>query len=93
MDYFDLSKQFKGGLEAFKIKNKILNYIFFIDWLYTTKDNKDIVIVNASEQMCLIPKLLQIKARFFTNEPQFLKTLKGFIDSLYEKFKNEKEFK
>jgi hypothetical protein len=24
------------------------------------------------------------------NEPEFLKTLKGFIDSTYEKFKNEK---
>ena len=27
---------------------------------------------------------------FLLNEPEFLKTLKGFIDSMYEKFKNEK---
>ena len=42
--------------------------------------------------MCLILKLLQIKdmTLFCLNEPQFLKTLKGFIDSMYEKFKNEK---
>ena len=27
---------------------------------------------------------------FLLNEPEFLKTLKGFLDSMYEKFKNEK---
>ena len=27
---------------------------------------------------------------FLVNEPEFLKTLKGFIDSMYTKFKNEK---
>ena len=27
---------------------------------------------------------------FLLNEPQFLKTLTGFIDSMYERFKNEK---
>ena len=46
MDYFDLSKQFKGGLvEAFKgQKTKFLIISFSSDWLYTTKENKDIVI-------------------------------------------------
>ena len=46
MDYFDLSKQFKGGLvEAFKTqKTKFLIISFSSDWLYTTKENKDIVI-------------------------------------------------
>ena len=51
MDYFDLSKQYKGGLvEAFKNqKAKFLVISFTSDWLYTTKDNKDIVIaLNAS---------------------------------------------
>ena len=49
MDYFDLSKQYKGGLvEAFK-NRKIFSNSFTSDWLYTTKDNKDIVIaLNAS---------------------------------------------
>ena len=51
MDYFDLSKQFRGGLvEAFKNqKTKYLVVSFSSDWLYTTKENKDIVIaLNAS---------------------------------------------
>ena len=44
-------KQFKGGLtEAFKNqKTKFLVISFSSDWLYTTKENKDIVIaLNAS---------------------------------------------
>ena len=51
MDYFDLSKQFKGGLvEAFKNQStKFLVISFSSDWFYTTKENKDIVIaLNAS---------------------------------------------
>ena len=27
---------------------------------------------------------------FLVNEPEFLKTIKGFIDSMHTKFKNEK---
>ena len=49
--YFDLSKQFKGGLvEAFKnLNTKFLVISFSSDWLYTSKENKDIVIaLNAS---------------------------------------------
>ena len=39
-----------------------------------------------------IQKSRQIKATtlFLVNELEFLKTLKSFIDSMYEKFKNEK---
>ena len=51
MDYFDLSRQFKGGfVEAFKNqKTKFLVISFSSDWLYTTKENKDTVIaLNAS---------------------------------------------
>ena len=51
MDYFDLGKQFKGGLvEAFKDqKTNFLVISFSSDWLYTTKENKDTVIaLNAS---------------------------------------------
>jgi homoserine O-acetyltransferase len=51
MDYFDLSKQYKDGLiEAFRNQStKFLVISFSSDWLYTTKENKDIVIaLNAS---------------------------------------------
>ena len=95
MDYFDLSKQFKGGLvEAFKSqKTKFLVISFSSDWLYTTKENKDIVIaLNASGADVSYSEIISDKGHdsFLLNEPEFLKTLKSFIDSMYEKFKNEK---
>ena len=95
MDYFDLSKQFKGGLvEAFKHhKTKFLVISFSSDWLYTTRENKDIVIaLNASGADVSYSEIVTDKGHdsFLVNEPEFLKTLKGFIDSMYEKFKNEK---
>ena len=95
MDYFDLSKQFKGGLvEAFKKqKTKFLVISFSSDWLYKTKENKDIVIaLNASGADVSYSEIFTDKGHdsFLVDEPEFLKTLKGFIDSMYEKFKNEK---
>ncbi|MDC0433378.1 homoserine O-acetyltransferase [Pelagibacteraceae bacterium] len=95
MDYFDLSKQFKGGLvDAFKKqKTKFLVISFSSDWLYKTKENKDIVIaLNASGADVSYSEIVTDKGHdsFLVNEPEFLKTLKGFINSMYEKFKNEK---
>jgi homoserine O-acetyltransferase len=92
MDYFDLSKQFKGGLvEAFKNQaTKFLVISFSSDWLYTTKENKDIVIaLNASGVDVSYSEIETDKGHdsFLLNEPEFLKTLKAFIDSMYEKFK------
>ncbi len=95
MDYFDLSKQFKGGLtEAFtNQKTKFLVVSFSSDWLYTTKENKDIVIaLNASGADVSFAEIKTDKGHdsFLVNEPEFLKTLKGFVDSMHVKFKNEK---
>jgi len=95
MDYFDLSRQFKGGLaEAFQNqKTKFLVISFSSDWLYTTKENKDTVIaLNASGADVSFAEIKTDKGHdsFLVNEPEFLKTLKGFIDSMHIKFKNEK---
>ena len=95
MDYFDLSKQFKGGLvEAFKNqKTKFLIISFSSDWLYTTKENKDTVIaLNASGADVSFAEIKTDKGHdsFLVNETEFLKTLKGFIDSMHLKFKDEK---
>ena len=94
MDYFDLSKQFKEVLlKLLKIKNKFLIISFSSDWLYTTKDNKDIVIaLNASGVDVSYSEIITDKGHdsLLFNELEFLKTFKGFIDSMYEKFKNEK---
>ena len=95
MDYFDLSKQFTGGLlEAFgNQKTKFLVISFSSDWLYPTKENKDIVIaLNASGADVSFSEIKTDTGHdsFLINEPEFLKTIKGFIDSMYIKFKNEK---
>ena len=81
MDYFDLSKQFKGGLvTAFKNqKTKFLVISFSSDWLYTTKENKDIVIaLNASGANVSYSEIVTDKGHdsFLVDEPEFLKTLK-----------------
>ena len=94
MDYFDLNKQYKGGLvEAFKNqKTKFLVISFSTDWLYPTKHSKDIVIaLNATGANVAFSEIKTDKGHdsFLVNEPEFLKTIKGFIDSSYESFKNE----
>ena len=96
MDYFDLSRQFNGGLvEAFKNqKTKFLIISFSSDWLYTTKENKDTVIaLNSAGADVSFAEIKTDKGHdsFLVNEPEFLKTLKGFIDSMHIKFKNEKK--
>ena len=85
MDYFDLSKQFKGGLvEAFKkSENKIFGNIFSRLIGFTTKDNKDIVIaLNASGADVSYSEIVTDKGHdsFLLDEPDFLKTLKGLYE-------------
>ena len=95
MDYFDLSKQYENGLtEAFKgQKTKFLVISFSSDWLYPTKHSKDIVIaLNTSGANVAFAEIKTEKGHdsFLVDEPKFLKTIKGFIDSSYESYKNEK---
>jgi homoserine O-acetyltransferase len=95
MDYFDLSKQFKDGLsEAFQNHStKFLIISFSSDWLYPTKNSKEIVIaLNASGANVAFAEIKTDKGHdsFLVEEPEFLKTIKGFLDSNFEIFKNEK---
>ena len=94
MDYFDLSKQYKNGLvEAFGgQKTKFLVISFSSDWLYPTKHSKDIVIaLNACGASVSFAEIKTDKGHdsFLVNEPEFLKTIRSFIDSSYEKFRYE----
>jgi homoserine O-acetyltransferase len=92
MDYFDLSKQYKNGLtEAFKNQTtKFLVISFSSDWLYPTKQSKEIVIaLNASGANVAFAEIKTDKGHdsFLVNEPKFLTTIKNFIDSSYEAHK------
>ena len=78
MDYFDLAKQFKGGLvKAFENqKTKFLVISFSSDWLYTSKENKDIVIaLNSSGADVSYSEIVTDKGHdsFLLNETEFLK--------------------
>ena len=95
MDYFDLSKQFKDGLNGafYNHKTKFLIISFSSDWLYPTKNSKEIVIaLNASGANVAFAEIKTDKGHdsFLVDEPEFLKTVKGFLDSNFEIFKNEK---
>jgi len=92
MDYFDLSRHYKNGLiDAFKgQKTKFLVISFSSDWLYPTKHSKDIVIaLNASGANVAFAEIKTDKGHdsFLVNEPKFLTTIKGFVDSTYKIYK------
>ena len=96
MDYFDLYKANNGNLSlAFKnTKIKFCIISFSTDWLYPTSESKKIVI--ALNSIGAEVSFVNIETNnghdsFLVNEPEFLKTLKGFIDSMHIKFKNEKK--
>jgi homoserine O-acetyltransferase len=95
MDYFDLTKQFNGNLaNAFKkTKTKFCVISFSSDWLYPTKENKEIVIaLNASGVNVSFVEINSDKGHdsFLLDIPEFLKTLGEFINSNYKEFNDEK---
>ena len=88
MDYFDLVKQFNGNLSyAFKkTKAKFFVISFTSDWLYPTQENKDIVIaLNAIGADVGFVEIKSDKGHdsFLLDVPDFLKTLKNFLDKSY----------
>ena len=94
MDYFDLVKQFNGNLSmAFKnTKTKFFVISFTSDWLYPTHENKDIVIaLNAIGADVAFVEIESDKGHdsFLLDVPDFLKSLKNFIDKSYTEKNNE----
>jgi homoserine O-acetyltransferase len=94
MDYFDLVKQFDGNLsKAFEdTKTKFFIISFTSDWLYPTQENKDIVIaLNAIGADVGFIEIESDKGHdsFLLDVPDFLKTLKNFLDKSYIENNNE----
>ena len=88
MDYFDLSRNFDGNLsKAFKnTKTKFFIISFTSDWLYPTQENKEIVIaLNAIGADVGFVEIESDKGHdsFLLHVPEFLKTLKNFIEKSY----------
>ena len=88
MDYFDLVKQFDGNLSnAFKnSKVKFFIVSFTSDWLYPTIENKEIVIaLNAAGADVGFIEITSDKGHdsFLLEVPEFLKTVKNFLEANY----------
>ena len=94
MDYFDLYKENNGNL-SLAFKNSKIKYCiisFSTDWLYPTSESKKIVIaLNSIGAEVSFVNIVTNNGHdsFLVDEPKFLETLKGFLDSSYEDFKNE----
>jgi homoserine O-acetyltransferase len=90
MDYFDLTKEYNGNLsKAFeKTKTKFLVVSFTSDWLYPTSENKEIVIaLNAIGADVAFVEIKSDKGHdsFLLDVPEFLNTLKNYINNSYLK--------
>ena len=89
MDYFDLSKQYKGNLsDAFKkTKTKFFVISFTSDWLYPTSENREIVIaLNSIGADVGFVEIESDKGHdsCLLDVPSFLKTLGDYINSTYK---------
>jgi len=88
MDYFDLVKEYNGNLsDAFKdSKVKFFIISFTSDWLYPTSENKEIVIaLNAAGADVGFIEIVSDKGHdsFLLEVPEFLKSVKNFLDANY----------
>ena len=93
MDYFDLSGQFGGNLsKAFEKSNtKFFIISFTSDWLYPTSENREIVI--ALNSLGKDVGFVEIKSdkghdSFLLNVPDFLNTIKNFLNTSYNRYEN-----
>ncbi len=88
MDYFDLTRKYKGNLsDAFKeTKAKFFIISFTSDWLYPTQENKDIVIaLNSIGADVGFVEIESDKGHdsFLLDVPDFLNALKNFLEKSY----------
>jgi homoserine O-acetyltransferase len=86
MDYFDLEAEHGGKLaNAFRgTKTQFLVVSFTSDWLYPTRDNKDIVkALNAVAANVSFVEIESDKGHdaFLMDEPEFLATVAGFLNA------------
>ena len=91
MDYFDHSKTFKKILEFVNSPNNHIKYLiisFTSDWLFPTRENKEIVeILNHLSKNVSFLEIDTDKGHdsFLLDEPDLDYAMKGFLESNYEK--------
>ncbi len=91
MDYFDNSEKFSKSLEFSLSQNNHINYLiisFTSDWLFPTKENKQIVdILNFNAKKVSFTEIHTDKGHdsFLLDEPELDQTISGFLNSNYNK--------
>jgi len=95
MDYFDLTESFSKSVEFSSIPNKHINYLiisFTSDWLFPTKENKQIVdILNYNARKVSFTEIETDKGHdsFLLDEPELDLTISGFLDSNFMKLQDK----
>ena len=95
MDYFDLTESFSKSVEFSSIPNKHINYLiisFTSDWLFPTKENKQIVdILNYNTRKVSFTEIETDKGHdsFLLDEPELDLTISGFLDSNFMKLQDK----
>ncbi len=91
MDYFDVVEKFKQLIEYPTTSNQHINYLiisFSSDWLFPTKENKQIVdILNYNTRKVSFTNIETDKGHdsFLLDEPELDQTISGFLNSKFRK--------
>ncbi len=91
MDYFDHSESYRKTLEFVNTPNNHIKFLiisFTSDWLFPTKENKEIVkILNSLSKNVSFLEIETDKGHdsFLLDEPDLDYAIKGFCESNYEK--------
>ncbi len=91
MDYFDHSETYRKTLEFINNGNNNINYLiisFSSDWLFPTRENKEIVeTLNSLSRNVSFLEIETDKGHdsFLLDEPDLDFAIKGFLESNYEK--------
>ena len=94
MDYFDLTESFRKSIEFSSKNNKHINYLvisFTSDWLFPTKENKQIVnILNYNTCKVSFSEIETDKGHdsFLLDEPELDLTISGFLNSNFKKLQD-----
>ena len=91
MDYFDVVEKFEQLVKYPTSPNNHINYLiisFSSDWLYPTSENREIVIaLNSLGKDVGFAEIKSDKGHdsFLLNVPDFLNTIKYFLNTSYKK--------
>jgi len=95
MDYFDLTESFSKSVEFSYTPNRHINYLvisFTSDWLFPTKENKQIVdMLNYNTRKVSFAEIETDKGHdsFLLDVPELDVTISGFLDSNFTKLRDK----